>query len=216
MVSRSPRRNDGALTPGLLVFPACVIIYGSKWGFSLFPWEELFSLPLMLLPWCYINTETFKGQGVGRKGPENSLEDSSGFSELQSEEDRPKDLSLINQKVFSGVAQSGWQASPTWPYTPPGQQEQRQMLHCVTLPCITRRSTHQLFLILCHIPALRWKPRSRKVGQLAPANEGHHCPPSSVKNLSSLRSFVPPFNRIDLALLYRLYYLFSVPQSPIL
>lgn len=61
----------------------------------------------MLLPWCYINTETFKGQGVGRKGPENSLEDSSGFSELQSEEDRPKDLSLTNQKVFSGVAQSG-------------------------------------------------------------------------------------------------------------
>lgn len=107
MVSRSPRWNDGALIPGLLVFPACVIIYGSKWGFSLFPGEELFSLPLMLLPWCYINTETFKGQGVGRKGPENSLEDSSDFSELQSDEDRPKDLSLRNQKVFSGVAQNG-------------------------------------------------------------------------------------------------------------
>lgn len=60
------------------------------------------------------------------------------------------------------------------------------------------------------------EPRSRKVGQLAPANEGHHRPPSSVRNLSSLRSFVPPFNRIDLALLYRLHYLFSVPQSPIL
>lgn len=39
-VSERPRRNDGALIPGLLVFPVCVIIYGSKQGFSYFPWEE--------------------------------------------------------------------------------------------------------------------------------------------------------------------------------
>lgn len=76
-VSERPRRNDGALIPGLLVFPVCVIIYGSKQGFSYFPWEEWFSLPFVLLPWYSTHRDILRAKG--HKSPENWLEESSDF-----------------------------------------------------------------------------------------------------------------------------------------
>lgn len=61
---RHPRRNDGAVISGLLVFVFRVVICEFTQGFSLFPWEE--QLSGALLPWYYSDLETFPGQGLAR------------------------------------------------------------------------------------------------------------------------------------------------------
>lgn len=41
VVSRRPRQKVRAVISGLLISPACAVIYEFGQGFSLFPWEEL-------------------------------------------------------------------------------------------------------------------------------------------------------------------------------
>lgn len=43
VVSRSSRQKVRAVISGLLISPACAVIYEFGQGFSLFPWEELLS-----------------------------------------------------------------------------------------------------------------------------------------------------------------------------
>ena len=216
----------------------------------------------MLLPWCCINTETSKGQGV-IKAPRilwkilviseltsefsrqeywnglpfpaprdlpnpganlgspalqaDSLPSEPPGKALKSEEHRPKDVTLINEKAFCGTAQMSTLSSDKlilWHWMTGSSNLTRHTqkaagtnkTQALLSDPATRHTVGQTpVLNLCHISAQQRTPRSRKVRQLATANKRHQCLLSSVRSPSSLRSFLPLFNRAELAFLYGLY-----------